>query len=240
MVVKKDLKTSYFKSLPAIFSEDDLLGKYLLAFEQVLTGLDDVDSEPKQGLQKSISKISNLFHPDDIELFFVSDKEDEQTKQTIKDFLQWLASWVALSLRADWSLTQQKEFLSQIVYFYRSRGTKKNLEKFLKIYTGLQPVIEEPDDNPFQVGVYSRVGKAQVGEGNPNYFEVYIRINRPDSSEDLQRQRLMIKSLIDWQKPAHTHYKVYELTDPMQINDKLQIGVTTFLGKKKEKEKEKS
>jgi Phage tail protein (Tail_P2_I) len=144
--------------------------------------------------------------------------------------LQWLASWTALSLRADWSQKQQKDFLSKIVYFYRSRGTKSNLEKFLEIYTGLKPIIKEPDDNPFQVGVSSIVGKAQVGEGNPNYFEVDITINRPNNPENLQRQNLIINSLIDLQKPAHTDYKVNFLAKAMQINVRSQIGVDTFLG----------
>jgi phage tail-like protein len=234
-MIDKKAESSYLKSLPATFSEDDFLGKYLLAFEQVLTGLDDVDSEPKQGLEQIIFKIDKLFHPNDVELFF-SDSQlddrnlDEQTQQT-KDFLQWLASWTALSLRADWSLTQQKDFLSQIVYFYRSRGTKSNLEKFLAIYTGLKPIVKEPDDTPFQVGVSSIVGKVRVGEGNPNYFEVDIRINRPKDEKDLQRQNLIINSLIDLQKPAHTDYKVNFLAKAMQINERLQIGVNTFLGR---------
>lgn len=236
MTSNTNAKSSYLKSLPAIFSEDASLGEYLVAFEQVLTGLDTTESEPKQGLEQIISNISKLFEPNDVELFFVPDSQlddrnlDEQTQQTIKDFLQWLASWTALSLRADWSLGQQKEFLSQIVYFYRSRGTKNNLEKFLAIYTGLKPVIKEPEDNPFQVGVSSIVGKAQVGEGNPSYFEVDITINRPNNPEDLQRQNLIINSLIDLQKPAHTDYKVNFLAKAMQINVRSQIGVDTFLG----------
>lgn len=232
IMTNTNAKSSYLKFLPAIFSEDALLGEYLLAFEQVLTGLDKdkTKSEPRQGLEQIIHNISQLFDPNDVKSFFVPDSQVD-IQQTTKDFLQWLASWTALSLRADWSPKQQKEFLSQIVYFYRSRGTKSNLEKFLAIYTGLKPVIKEPEDNPFQVGVSSIVGKAQVGEGNPNYFEVDIRINRPNNPEDLQRQNLIINSLIDLQKPAHTDYKVNFLAKAMQINEQLQIGVNTFLGR---------
>lgn len=227
MMTNTNAKSSYLKFLPAIFSEDALSGEYLLAFEQVLTGLDKTESEPKQGLEQIIHNISQLFDPNDVEYFFVSDSQlDEQTKQTTKDFLQWLASWTALSLRADWSPKQQKEFLSQIVYFYRSRGTKSNLEKFLAIYTGLKPVIKEPDDTPFQVGVSSYVGKAKVGEGNPNYFEVNITI----SQEDFIRKQFIIKSLIDLQKPVHTDYKVNYSAKSMQINVRSTVGVNTFLG----------
>ncbi|MBW4423097.1 MAG: hypothetical protein KME50_01170 [Nostoc desertorum CM1-VF14] len=232
MMTNTNTKSSYLKLLPAIFSEDALLGEYLLAFEQVLTGLDKdkTESEPKQGLEQIIHNISQLFDPNDVESFFVPDSQLD-TEQTTKDFLQWLSSWTALSLRADWSPKQQKDFLSQIVYFYRSRGTKNNLEKFLAIYTGLKPVINEPEDNPFQVGVTSIVGKVQVGEGNPSYFEVDIRINRPNNDEDLQQQNLIINSLIDLQKPAHTDYKVNFIAKAMQINEQLQIGVNTFLGR---------
>ena len=55
--------------------------------------------------------------------------------------MPWLAGWVALGLRADWTEAQKRDFLANIVPLYRRRGTKENLAELLRIYTGLSPVI---------------------------------------------------------------------------------------------------
>ena len=129
MPIDPKAASSYLQNLPAIFGEEDcFLGRFLLAFEQVLTGLPGLeeghDPPPLRGLEEIIATMATLFDP----------------KETRKEFLPWLASWVALGLRADWSPTQQRDFLANIVPLYRRRGTKENLAELLRIYTGLNPV----------------------------------------------------------------------------------------------------
>lgn len=51
-----------------------------------------------------------------------------------KDFLPWLASWVALTLQKDWSEYQQRKLISEIVSIYKQRGLKKGLHTYLDIY----------------------------------------------------------------------------------------------------------
>ncbi|MGV0025315.1 phage tail protein [Phormidesmis priestleyi] len=221
--------SSYLNSLPAIFSEDPFLGQFLLAFEQVLTGLDTATSEPKQGLEDIVNNLSKLFDPSAIDTLFTNDEK------TLKAFLQWLAGWTALSLRADWDTGQQQRFLAQIVPLYRQRGTKENLAELLKIYTGLLPIIEEAPDRPFQVGVNSTIfstintNTPQIGGGVPHYFRVtaYMPFTTPT---ELERQRVIIRALVDLQKPAHTYYDLTILTDTMQIGRRSTVGVNTLLG----------
>lgn len=214
MAIGEEQSSSYLEHLPAIFSEDPLLGRFLLAFEQVLTGLHGADSEPRRGLEEIIAAIPQLFDP----------------LATPREFLDWLAGWVALGLRADWRENQQREFLANIVPLYRRRGTKQNLIELLKIYTGLDPEISEGENTIFQIGEHSTVGvDTQINGSAPHYFRVNVTIPNPDPAT-LQRQNQIIRALIDLEKPAHTAYDYQPVHTTMQIGVHSQIGVDTLLG----------
>ena len=205
--------------LPAIFSEDLFLGRFLLAFEQVLTGLQGSETQPRQGLEEIIADIPMLFDP------------DHKDKGTPEELLQWLADWVAISLRADWTQAQQRQFLAGIVPLYRRRGTKKNLTELLRIYTGLDPVISEAEGTVFQIGVHSTIGlDTQIGGSAPHYFRVIVTMGNPDPFT-LQRQHQIVTALIDLEKPAHTAYDLELTHSTMQIGVRSTIGVDTLLGR---------
>ncbi|MGH4012337.1 MAG: phage tail protein I [Pseudonocardiaceae bacterium] len=112
--------SSYLDHLPAVFREDPFVGRFLLAFEAVLTGADDVE-----GLEQIIGRIADYLDP-----------------QTAPDeFLPWLAGWVALSLRSDWDADTKRGFISEVVPLYRQRGTLVGLQRILEIY--LRPLGDE-------------------------------------------------------------------------------------------------
>ena len=213
--------SSYLEYLPAIFSEKSeeetvpFIGRFLLAFEQILTGLPGSESGPQQGLEEIIADIPDFFDP---------------ALTPTREFLQWLAGWVALSLRADWTVDQQREFLARIVPLYRRRGTRQNLAELLKIYTGLEPVITEAEETIFQIGVHSRIGEdTQINGSAPHYFRVSVTIPNPDPST-LQRQHQIVTALIEQEKPAHTAYDIEFEHSTMQIGVRSTVGVDTLLG----------
>ena len=212
------IPSSYLQDLPAIFSEDPLLGRLLLAFEQVLTGVPGLASrnpDPTRGLEEIIAEIARLFDPN----------------ATREEFLQWLSGWVALGLRADWSAAQKKDFLANIVPLYRRRGTKENLVELLEIYTGSTPVTTGDSQADFQIGVHSSIGTdTQIGGSAPHFFHVRVTMSSP-TPEALERQTQIATALIDLQKPAHTDYKLEILFDTMQIGNRSTIGVDTLLGR---------
>jgi phage tail-like protein len=176
-----------------------------------LTGLGDPDL---LGLEEIIAAIGTLFDP----------------KETREDFLPWLASWVALGLRADWTELQQRDFLAKIVPLYRRRGTKENLAELLRIYTGLSPVITAVVETDFQIGVHSAIGvDTQIGGGAPHFFHVSVTMPNPDPAT-LQRQRQIATALIELQKPAHTDYDLDILFNTIQIGVRSTIGRDTLLG----------
>ena len=124
------LVSNYLQYLPAIFHEDLLMGKFLLAFEKILSG--DLDLSSTNSKEKII-EINSTNIPgleeiiNQIYTYFDSDETPEQ-------FLPWLASWIALSLQDDWKVETKREFIKKIVKLYRIRGTKKGLIEVLKIY----------------------------------------------------------------------------------------------------------
>ncbi len=222
MPVTSEQASGYLQKLPALFSEAPFIGRYLLAFEQVLTGIAESESDPAKGLEEKVAEIHKLFDPNEL-LSLITAEE------AFADFLPWLAGWVALNLRADWTKEQQKNFLAQIVPLYRYRGTKDNLIELLKIYTGLEPVITEAVEG-MQIGVRSQIGVDTLLNGSPpHYFRIMVSLPNP-SPEILLRQRQIVTALVDLQKPAHTHYDLDITFTTIQIGVRSTIGIDTLLG----------
>lgn len=171
--------------LPAIHRDDPFLGRYLWAFEQVLLEL-----------EQSIGNLASLFDP----------------AETREDFLPWLSSWVAFTLRADLDPTQQRAFIARIVPLYRRRGTKQNLQDLLSIFTRGVPTIAESDDT-----------------GPAHHFTITMRLPRAAPEVQL-RQSAIAHALIDLEKPAHTYYDLDLLFPTMQIGVTSTIGIDTLLG----------
>lgn len=252
--------SSYLQYLPAIFSQEfvsqpsPFLGRFLLAFEQVLTGPEgfvqtpgspeSATAYPQAGIETLLDDIDRLFNPLTVRAIVeklaqlshppgeTTTAQTQRVDQLEKDFLRWLAGWTALSLRADWTPEQQRQFIAQIVPLYRRRGTKENLVALLKIYAGedSNPQVTEPTDTPFQIGVHSQVGvDTQIGGAISHYFQVSVKLPRPDF-ELLKRQDDIVSALVDLQKPAHTYYDLTILYETMQIGVRSTIGVDTLIG----------
>jgi phage tail-like protein len=171
-----DPASGYLAHLPRVFGDHPFLGRFLLAFEAVLTGLPD-----RPGLQQAIEGVADLLDP----------------ATTIEDFLPWLASWVGLSLRADWDVPTRRAFIREIVPLYRLRGTKEGMRQVLTLYTG-QPV--EIDD---QLDV-------------PHFFTVRLTLAQADPAE-LSRIQQIARAIIDQEKPAHTFYALDVATPTMRL-----------------------
>src|SRR5690349_384806 len=143
--------------LPAIYREDPFLGQYLWAFEKILLGL-----------ESRVDTLDALFDP------LRSDPE----------FLPWLSSWVAFTLRNDLDLPTQQKFLAKVIPLYRKRGTIESLKKLIAIFTSVEPIISE----------------ATTADTGPHYFRVTIALPRGADS-----QAAIARALIEIEKPAHTN-----------------------------------
>ena len=135
-------KSQYLEYLPAIYHEDDFLGQFLLPFEGVLTGFEEL-----------LSSIDRYFAP----------------VLTDPDFVPWLATWIALILDEEWDETKRRRLIGEAVELYRWRGTVRGLHRYLEIYTGLVPDVRERRwPGGMQIGVASRIGGPSLeGEDAP-------------------------------------------------------------------------
>jgi phage tail-like protein len=146
--------SSYLDHLPAIFRQEPFVGRFLLAFERVLTSTD----AQQPGLETTIGSLADYLDP-------------ESTKA---EFLPWLAGWVTLSLRADWDEATKRSFIQQIVPLYRLRGTKAGLQRMLELYAGQRPDIYDDFEQPahfFQV-------RLRLTEPNPELLQTKQQIAR--------------------------------------------------------------
>lgn len=225
----------YLQYLPAVYQQDaedgreSFLGRFLLALEKILTGLGDVHKPGLEEILEGIATDDGRVVLAGVHRYFEPGPELSESEHTPAEFLEWLAGWVALSLRADLDEQRRREFIARAVSLYRLRGTKGGLREFVRIYTRLAPDINELN-TPFQIGVSSTIGKDTVLDGGaPHFFRVLIRL--PEINlEQLRRQRDVATAIIDMEKPAHTFYELDVETPTLQIGVHSTIGVDTLLG----------
>jgi phage tail-like protein len=144
------------------------------------------------------------------------------------DFLPWLASWMALILRADWDESQQRAVLAKIIPLYAKRGTKSGIEEYLKIYAGEGVTIRD-ELTSLQIGVSSTVGSdMNVGGQPPYFFVVNVAFAEPDP-EKLKPKVKAVKDVLDIEKPAHTYYQLNFQGPTLQIGVASTIGADTLI-----------
>lgn len=228
--------SSLLSYLPAFYSGENIhkseagdaisLNNILLAFENILEGIEE--------------KTNNLPN------YFDSTPQSDLLETPVSSgFIEWLAGWAAISLREDWTPAKKRNLLKNLIPLYRSKGTKDNLIKLLKIYVEdiTDPEVIEPEDKPFLILKKGDTNVICLGKGNriggapPFVFEVKITLPRNNSTsliegEFLKRQRQAVKAAIDLCKPAHTHYSLTINSETIQINNpsRCVIGKNTLIG----------
>jgi P2-related tail formation protein len=198
---------SLLRYLPAIYHEDELLGRFLRAFETVLLG-DDADGErlakvqrleapigfkQLKGLENKIAALPHCFDP----------------QRAPEDFLAWLTGWTGFALRADLPPEKQRDFIASAISLYRMRGTKANMERLLEIFTSRKATVR--DDLP----------------GEPFHFRVGISLDKPDE-DYIAQQQATAHALIEREKPAHTSYRLVIYFPKMKIGA-CYVGKNTVL-----------
>lgn len=215
--------SQYLGYLPALYQQaavgdgGRLLMGFLLAFEGLLAG-GGLAAIP--GLEETIGSLQH---------YFVPGPDQPDAERAPSEFLDWLAGWVALTLRADWTDEEKRRFIARVVPLYRLRGTRDGLTEILKVYTGMGVEVQDLR-RPLQVGVTSSVGvDTMVGGAPPHYFRVTLMLEGLDPATQAQRERIA-RAIIDQEKPAHTYYDLKIIIPSMQIGRHSTVGVDTVLG----------
>lgn len=171
------------KYLPAIYREDDLMGRFLMLFESFWA--------PIEG---QIQTLPAYFDP----------------LLTPPELLPWLASWIDLALDEGWPEEKRRRLLRSAVPLFRKRGTRQGLEEFVEIYTGHKPEITEHRAQNFRLGPEAQLGHGiALGRFNvPHTFTIRVRL-----PEALPADTRKVQTIIESQKPAHTSYDLHIETE---------------------------
>jgi phage tail-like protein len=238
MAIDANQISSLLDSLPAVFQEDrrengsaqqnepNFLGRFLLGFEKLLLGLGDPD---ERGLDEIVANIHRYFEP--------GAGQASADHRAPKEFLPWLASWLALVLREDLDTDpvlreeRQRNLIANASDLYLRRGTKRGIVDYVQSYTTVAPLIEELD-TAFQIGVHSTVGEDTLIDGGaPFFFSVTVRIPPARFVADAKKVAEVSRAIIDQQKPAHTYYTLkVVVTSGLQVHVQSTVGVDTILG----------
>jgi phage tail-like protein len=114
--------SKYLEYLPAIFADNDFLGRFLLIFESIW--------EP---LEQRQDHMSMYFDP----------------ATCPASFLTWFAGWFDLAVGAHWPERRKRDLLGQAMDLYRWRGTRYGMTQMIELWTGFTPDIQESPTDPF-------------------------------------------------------------------------------------------
>jgi phage tail-like protein len=146
-------ESTFLRSLPDIYQENDFLRRFLLIFESIW--------EPLEWRQ------------DHIEMYV-----DPCTCPAA--FLPWLASWLDLPYHPGWPEARSRRLLTQGMELYRWRGTRYGLALMIEVCTGSIPTITEVPGQPYvfriQVALPSRADEESV---NKELLEELIQVHKP-------------------------------------------------------------
>ena len=150
-------RSSYLKYLPAIYADNDFMGRFLMIFEDVLGPIESI-----------LDNLSYYFDPGTIP----------------EELLPWLASWVNLVLDDTWPLERRRELVKSAVELYQLRGTRRGVKEYIQAYTGVEPKIDE-DFGGITLGESAQLGRNMVlgGGGGPYTFTVTLELEDPDLVE---------------------------------------------------------
>jgi phage tail-like protein len=210
-VIGVEAKSRVLRFLPAIYREDELMGRLLMLFESFW-----------RPIERQIDELPYYFDPE----------------LAPSELLPWLASWIDLTLDEQWPEDRRRRLLGSAIPLFRKRGTCQGLAQYLEIYTGVEPEIIEYRAQNFRLGLGGQLGSGiALGRDNiPHTFAVKLRLPainghrlvdqtqdaeqaapRGDVGRAAERQeglrRRKIEAIIDAQKPAHTRYKLLLETD---------------------------
>jgi len=203
--------SSYMQYLPALFQQEadepgaNFLSRFLLAFEWVLSGPPPGEPLPR-GFEQVADRLHYLFDPG-------PDAVDGQ--RAPEEFLPWLARWVALTLRQDWTSDERRRLIGQVVPLYRLRGTRAGLGAMLAAYSGAHSGGDSVQIYEFETPAH--------------FFQVEMVL--PDRDPVLRRQREQTaRAIIDQEKPAHTFYTLRIRVPTIIVGQSSTIGVDTLVG----------
>lgn len=153
-------------------------------FERFLRGFEDA-AQPMQDMLANLDK------------YFDADTSPA-------DCLPWLATWVALVMDENWPELKRRRLIKEAVSLYRWRGTRRGLSRYLEIYTGVKPLI---NDQPFigmRLGPNTLLGR-DTKLGDVGYHTFVVTLATTQGKTIIEQ---IARDIIEAEKPAHAAYEL--------------------------------
>ena len=151
-------------------------------FERMLLGYEDA----MQPMKDMLDSMDRFFGPDDAPA----------------DFLPWLATWLGLALDENWPQMRRRRLIKEAVELYRWRGTRRSLSRYLEIYAGVRPEINDKPFAGMKLGPNTLLGRGAIlGGVPPHTFVVTLAV--PDVRAV---NETIVRRIIEAEKPAHSAY----------------------------------
>ncbi len=141
--------------------------------------------------------------------------------------LRWLASWLGLDSDVHWRDDKVRALIRAAPELYRYRGTRRGISKLVETFTGRPPIIVEAfqykamRDNAELRRLMDRL----YGGDNPYTFTVLLDQSQAPS----EKERVLLRSLIEEHKPAYTEVRLVWLEPWMYLDLQTYLGVNTVL-----------
>ncbi len=175
-------KGRYLRYLPALYEQDELMGRFLMLFESML-----------QPIESRIAHLPLYFDP----------------QMAPAEFLPWLGSWLGLVLDERWPEARRRELIRSAVTLYRRRGTRRGLLEYLRLLGEEVDIVEHFGDG-LRLGSGATLGPhAVLGKGgSPHRFTVIMHLPQSLSQEEEPERVRIARSIIEAEKPVHTEYEL--------------------------------
>lgn len=151
-----------------------------------------------------------------------------------EEFLTWLAGWTAFTLDLDWPEDKKRSLIKRAVDLYRTRGTRRGLALFLRLFTGHEPDITENHwpFKGFRVESEARIGLDSVILPPVDLAHCFV-VSMPVRFEDVPPEMVIrIHQIIQMEKPAHTQYYLQfaEESGDVELREFFAIGLRSGIG----------
>ncbi len=241
----EQINSKYTQYLPRIYQKssdetnsDYFLGRFLKAFESILTGTTQNEGEVI-GIEALLDRFDQYLDP----------------SRTPPQLLSWLAGWVGLELedtvdfygeadnRQKNTINTQiiplvearqsinRNMIGKEVQIYKILGTLEGLLKHLQTYAGEETTITIDEfEQAAKIGQIGRVGVGtMVGSAKPCFFSVHALIPAHNRSA-LQKKIAIIRKIIEKEKPVYTNYILTNEIPAMRVGVYSRIGRDTLVG----------
>jgi phage tail-like protein len=233
-------RDTYAKFLPPVYRQQpaaaDLLDRFLSMEQSVLSGI-----------EQTIEDIPALFDP------AASPAGDPPS------WLGWLSGGLSYILDEHWTEPIARGNLAEAFELYGHRGTLEGLRRYLRIYAGVNAIIEEPSreakiwslgdagplgfstmlaPGPLQGAVLNTTATADqshltTGEsfGSALFEDVAHRFCVSVYCGELTSAGTLdnVRAVIDREKPAHTTYDLCVIEPTMRVGIQSRVGIDSIV-----------